>query len=149
MTKRIWIFILLFSSPLFGNKINETPQDRLFIFLFNPDDCTACLHNFYSILNYIEQNNVPAEKLIVVMKNERKVLQEQKKNILCSEVNCSKMSLLWDTKLYAMLADANNIKDKLSILLIYDRNTNKFVFHYFAKLLNPMQLQPYLETNRN
>jgi hypothetical protein len=150
MTKKIWIFLLLFSTPLFGNKINETPSDKVFIMLFNPDDCTACLHNIYSILNFLEDQNIPKEKLILVMKNKRsKILQTNDEKTLKSEVNCDKLSLVWNSDLYDKLADANNVKDQISVLLIYERTTNKFIFHYFAKLLNPMQLHPYLTSSKN
>ncbi len=147
MTKYFILFVFLLVQPVFSRAPHlEVPADmnKDFIFLLNINECIPCLNNAYDVAKLLISKKIPKQKIIFVIEERRKVLETNYINKLKNILDCDKITILWDSKLFDQFKEGANVFAKNSTLLIYNKDKNAYDLNILAKYVSPAKISPYL-----
>ncbi len=141
------MILVLLSTSLSATHKQVAPQpgsNYVFIFTMNLEDCIPCLNNAYLIADFIIKHQVPKERILFVIKERKKKVEKNYENEISHILESSKMSFIWNDKLYSALQVGKDKSGKVSELVIFDTNSNTFVYKMNSQRLTSEKIFPFL-----
>ena len=155
MIKNLFFCMFLLLEPFLYSQTTIATKDSLpnnaskdFIFIINPEDCVSCLINTYNLVNLSSDNNVAKKNLILILRDKRKVVEENYEANFRKTMPLDKLTLVWNTELYEKIKKSANRVDETSCVLIFDKKSNKFVFNNITKNTSPADIIPFFERQK-
>ncbi len=121
----------------------ETSKD--YIFIINPEDCVSCLLNTYNLVNFVSQNNIDKLNLMLVLRDKREIVRKNYINNFSQVMPINMITVIWNTELYDKFRNSAGRVDDTSIILIFDKKSNKYSFNNITKNTTPADLSRFFE----